>query len=64
MRRVGMSDDRISGRIVDVVTDDIFPGCIEFADGVITNIKRTGSAPDRCLVPTAGRRVKPRVYFR
>ncbi|MEM4263066.1 MAG: adenine deaminase [Thermoplasmata archaeon] len=41
----------IDGQIVDLISGEIFPGMIEFSDGVITRIKHLVSAPDRMIVP-------------
>jgi len=42
---------RIEGQIVDLISGEIFPGVIEFSEGVITRIKHRTSAPGDTIVP-------------
>jgi adenine deaminase len=42
---------RIEGQIVDLISGEIFPGVIEFSEGVITRIKHRTSGPGDTIVP-------------
>jgi len=46
-----LSEDGIEGHVVDVVSGEIFPGRVEFTEGVITDIAKLKSAPNRYLLP-------------
>lgn len=41
----------IEGQIVDLISGEIFPGRIDFSDGIITGIKHLDSAPDTLVIP-------------
>jgi adenine deaminase len=51
MRLCAVVEGKIEGNVVDVLSGDIFPGCIEFSNGVITGIKRIESSPNSYLIP-------------
>jgi len=46
-----VDENKIEGHVVNVVSGDIFPGFIEFSNGVITGIEQAESVPHRYLIP-------------
>ncbi|MBW7846963.1 MAG: adenine deaminase [Bacteroidales bacterium] len=42
---------RISGQVVDLINDQIFPGIVEVADGRVVSITKTDSADPRYIMP-------------